>query len=78
MGTVCRVFLSTAKSTWIFSCWISEAETTKASKAEGESTQLVRARLFPDEGDKRHTEAVLRSSLGSRTGSLCRSGGSLV
>ena len=54
------------------------AEATKTSKAEGEITQLVKPRLFPDEGDRRHPEAVLRSSLGSRTGFLCRSGGSLV
>jgi predicted HTH domain antitoxin len=45
------------------------AKTTKTSKTEWEIRQLVRTRLFPDEGDKRHPgdrrhpEAVLRSAL---------------
>lgn len=39
------------------------ADATETSKPEWEISQLVRTRLFPDEGDKRHPEAVLRSAL---------------
>jgi hypothetical protein len=39
------------------------AETTETSKTDWEITRLVRIRLFPDEWDERHPQAVLRSPL---------------
>jgi hypothetical protein len=39
------------------------ADGTRTSKTEWEISQLVKTRLFPDEGDERHPQAVLRSAL---------------
>jgi hypothetical protein len=38
------------------------ADGTRTSKTEWEISQLVKTRLFPDEGDERHPQAVLRSA----------------